>query len=103
MAEMNYCGPHGVGWLEFLSWPKVSRDAAILWQQHRAEVCTGCGTHPDEWNPARGGRPDAFEMGPTHCRGCEVRAQAEEQFERDRKRYRRGTTMVMRRPKGDPE
>lgn len=67
---MNYCGPHGVPWDEFVGWPKLSRDAAILWQQHQLQLCRGCGTHPDDWDPAVGGHPRAYVATVHTCPGC---------------------------------
>lgn len=77
---MDYCGPHGIAWEDFLSWSKTSRDAAILWQRRRNETCTGCGTHPDDWDPTRGGSEVAFRAELRSCRGCETHATAQAQI-----------------------
>jgi hypothetical protein len=94
---MAYCGPLGIPWSEFLSWPKVDRDAAILWQQHRDRLCKGCGTHPDEWDPARGGHPRAFVATVHTCPGCGA---VESQSDRLLKDAPKGSAVALRRQVG---
>lgn len=76
---MNYCGPRGIAWMEFLGWDRTSRDAAILWAERRAQTCQACGTHPDDWDPARGGDDHAYKAEIRACRGCETQASAQTQ------------------------
>lgn len=33
-------------------------------------TCRGCGTRPEEWDPARGGRADAYRPESRQCPGC---------------------------------
>lgn len=55
----------------FLTWPKRDRDLA-LWQHIREQqTCTGCGTRPDEWDPAQGGSRTAYLSAVSSCPGCE--------------------------------
>lgn len=77
---MSYCGPHGIAWSDFLSWSKISRDAAIVWDLRRRQSCGSCGTHPDAWDPARGGHDHAFVAEVRGCRGCETVASAQQQL-----------------------
>lgn len=91
--ELDYCVPKGLPHSMFLGWDVDDRDKAIWWMIHQRQRCSECGTMPDEWNEARGGDLYAYVSQPHHCRGCEVAAQGNEQLERNRKSYRRGTTM----------
>lgn len=86
---MEYCGPRGIAHSTFLDWDQSDRDKALWWLIHDRERCPGCGTRPEEWV----GDKDAFIPEATHCRGCEVKARADEGFEKVRKQYRRGTSM----------
>lgn len=79
---MDYCGPRGIPWHDFVGWPKVSRDAAILWSQHQAQLCQGCGTHPDDWDLDKGGHRHAYVATVRRCPGCAALAQ---RTERERK------------------
>lgn len=94
---MAYCGPRGIPHDQFKSWSQHSQEAALWWARHQAERCPSCGTRPADFADD----PHAFEAVPMHCRGCEIKAQADEAFERDRKSYRRGTTIQLR-PAGRP-
>lgn len=67
---MAYCGPKGIPLSQFLTWPQDDQDAALLWQSHEGQRCTGCGTHPHEWDPERGGNPHAYMAGLRYCPGC---------------------------------
>jgi hypothetical protein len=35
-----------------------------------AERCAGCGTRPAEWDPERGGHPQAYVASGRMCPGC---------------------------------
>lgn len=91
---MGYCGPHGIPHSAFLSWDRDDRDKALWWHIHQLQACPGCGTRSEDWADD----PHAYEAQPVHCRGCEVKAQGDEEFERHRKEFRRGTAMALRRP-----
>lgn len=67
-----------------------------------AEHCPDCGMHPDVFDPEHGGHPDAMEMRPVHCRGCEIRHYGEKRWERERDEHRKGTALRMR-PTPPPE
>lgn len=95
---MRYCGPRGIPHDEFLSWPNHSQDAALWWLIHDAQTCPGCGTRPDEWDPARGGRPDAYEPVPVRCEGCARVEQRRDRITKDGAPQLRGTTVQLRRP-----
>jgi hypothetical protein len=99
---MEYAGPRGIPHSVFLGrvvgpgepqWLDADRDKAIWWMIHQRQACPECGTRPDEWADD----PDAYVPEPHHCRGCEVAAQGEDYLERHRKKYRRGTTMRLKR------
>lgn len=80
---MAYCGPRGIAWDEFLAWSKTSRDAAIVWQLRHQQACGSCGTHPDAWDPARGGHDHAYVAEVRSCRGCETVASAQKQIPKE--------------------
>jgi hypothetical protein len=67
---MAYCGPRGIPLSVFLSWDTDDQDAALLWQAREARRCSGCGTHPDDWDPDAGGRRDAYHATVEVCPGC---------------------------------
>lgn len=80
---MAYCGPRGIAWGEFLAWSKVSRDAAILWQLRENEKCTGCGTHPHDWDEQHGGHPRAYVAKLYTCKGCAAAESARDRLMKD--------------------
>lgn len=90
---MAYCAPRGIPHSEFLRWSPDDRDKALAWQVHELERCPSCGTRHEEWS----GDPHAFTWEPRACRGCEVKAQGEDDLEAHRAEYPRGTTIVLRR------
>lgn len=98
---MAYCAPRGIPHSHFLGgpnrWGPDDRDKALAWQLHELERCPSCGTRPAEWDPARGGDLHAYEAVTVHCRGCEVKAQGDEEFDRVRKQHRRGTELRLHR------
>jgi hypothetical protein len=76
-AEMAYCGPAGIPHSHFLggplTWTRDDQDKALAWQQSRREVCSGCGTFPDEWIDLETGRTvleQPYVAEATHCWGC---------------------------------
>jgi hypothetical protein len=98
---MDYCGPGRLPRSEFLGWAKDDRDAALLWVLRNRERCAGCGTHPDEWDPDKGGHPQAFLAALHHCPGCaalEVRNKRAD-TERQKGEIGAGVHVVLRRPK----
>lgn len=98
---MGYCGPRGIPHSHFLGgpprWDPDDRDKALAWHLHELERCPSCGTRPEEWDPERGGDRNAYVGEARHCRGCEVKAQADDELEHHRSEYPRGTDMVLRR------
>lgn len=67
-------------------------------QLRKAQRCPGCGTHPDDWDPARGGAVDAFVADLDVCRGCASleKERAELDKARERGNVRPGTTVRLR-------
>lgn len=68
---MAYCGPKGIPLSAFLAWDEADQDAALIWQAHEARRCGSCGTHPDDWDPDKGGRRDAYHAEIRYCPGCQ--------------------------------
>lgn len=94
---MGYCAPRGIPHSVFLGWDADDRDKALSWHLHELERCHSCGTRPEEFDAERGGDRNAYTAEPHFCRGCEIKAQGDEKFEKTRGRYRRGTRMTLRR------
>lgn len=99
---MEYCAPHGVPHSVFLGrvveagepqWLEADRSKALWWLIHQRQTCPNCATRPEDFADD----PDAFVPEPHHCRGCEIKARGDEDFERNRKSYRRGTSMRLAR------
>lgn len=67
---MAYCGPKGIPLSTFLSWSLPDQGAALAWQQHENRRCSGCGTHPDDWNEKAGGDRHAWHAEHATCPGC---------------------------------
>ncbi|HEX6468621.1 MAG TPA: hypothetical protein VF069_05945 [Streptosporangiaceae bacterium] len=67
---MAYCGPRALPLSTFLSWPASDQDAALAWQQHEAQRCGGCGTHPHDWDADHGGDRHAYVAVIHECPGC---------------------------------
>lgn len=91
-----YRVPHSV----FLDWDRDDRDKAVMHQIRKSERCSGCGTHPDEWDPTLGGSVDAYVTKLVHCKGCQTKESGEEAFEKSKKdgaKARRGTSVRLAR------
>jgi len=94
------CAAHHCSHSHFLGgppeWTQLDRDKAIWWQIRTATTCSQCGTRPEEWDEKRGGDLNAYAGTVAHCRGCEVRAQMQEQFDKSPKgSFRRGSYVTM--------
>jgi hypothetical protein len=99
---MAVCAAYQISHSHFLGgppeWTQLDRDKAIWWLARTAATCQGCGTRHEEWDPEDGGHPDAYIGALTHCRGCEVRASAQESFDKQPKgTFRRGTAITLMR------
>ena len=66
------------------AWEDLDRDKALAFTRAKAELCPGCGTHPDWWDPAKGGHRFAYIGDQRYCPGCEV-------LDREGKNRREGT------------
>lgn len=87
-------------------WTQEDRDKAIWHEIHKSKTCKSCGTHPDDWDPKRGGRIDAWVADDHHCMGCQRLEQAREQAEKRAEKGEKplkGTTIVLRRPEPKPD
>ena len=84
-----------------LEWTQTDRDKALWYQRRKAETCPSCGTHPDDWDPDKGGHPNAWIPADHHCKGCQRLEMArEQQTKRAEKGEKplKGTTITLRRP-----
>jgi hypothetical protein len=93
---VSYCAPLGIPHSQFLEWSPDDREKALWWEIHRRQTCSSCGTRPEEFE----GDKDAYAPQAWHCRGCEIKARGDEEFEKHRKEYRRGTTMRLTKAGG---
>jgi hypothetical protein len=81
---MDYCGPHGIPHSAFLGWSDSDQQKAIWWMARSDQRCSGCGTHPDDWNEDLGGHPDAYHPEERVCPGCQRRSIAQDQLDKAR-------------------
>lgn len=96
---MDYCGPQGLPRSEFLRWARDDRDAALLWVVRQRQVCAGCGTRPEDWDPELGGHPRAFVATLHRCPGCAATENRRKRAEKDREKgeLAAGMHVVLRR------
>jgi len=95
--EMAVCAAYRIPHSVFLSWAPDDRDKALSWHLRQAEICKQCGTHPDDWDPKKGGHRRAFVAEILVCPGCEVRQREEHELSQPRWEKVRGAYVVMRR------
>jgi len=83
-------------------WTQTDRDKALWYEIHKQKTCQSCGTHPDDWDPKKGGGRDAWVAVEHYCPGCQrlevARERAEKRAEQGEKPLR-GTSFVLERPK----
>ncbi|MEU8919516.1 hypothetical protein AB0D10_01095 [Kitasatospora sp. NPDC048545] len=60
-------------------WTALDRDKALAWAAHQRDVCQGCGTRPQEWDPDQGGDRHAYVAQTHRCLGCELIEMEQEQ------------------------
>lgn len=90
---MAVCAEYRIPHSLFLSWSPLDRDKAIWYQVRQRLTCPRCGTRPDEWDDDH----NAYVADWHHCRGCEVKARAEDQLENAAPgEFPRGTTPTLR-------
>jgi hypothetical protein len=95
---MPVCAAYRIPHSRFLRWSALDRGKAIWWQSRQAATCQQCGTRPEEWDEEQGGHLHAYIGMVAHCRGCEVRGQTQEEFDKAPKgAYRRGSYVTMAR------
>ncbi len=80
MAELAICDRAGISHSHFLGGPPVwsdsDQDKAVAFHDFRTAQCLGgCGTELADWDPERGGHPEAFIAGTRTCPGCRVIAE----------------------------
>lgn len=52
-------------------WTDADRAKALESARWQRSVCSSCGTREQDWNPAEGGREDAYDVTVWRCPGCE--------------------------------
>lgn len=80
--ELRLCRDMGIPHSRFLSWPELDQDKAIALVRVEADTCPGCGTRPEEWEPAQGGDRNAYVATVHVCPGCQARGDAEREMQR---------------------
>lgn len=100
---MTVCERYQISHSHFLGGPRVwtqsDRDKATWFRLHQAQVCTACGTHPDDWDPEQGGHPQAYVADVERCQGCAVLEEKQHQMENKKDKLRRGERFSLRRRK----
>lgn len=66
-------------------WTAADRAKAEAYAAWEREACGSCGTHPDWWDPEKGGHRYAFVADAQRCPGCEVKEQLRDQIDNDAK------------------
>lgn len=69
--RVGYAAERGIPFKEFLAWDEGDQEVALVWLAQKRGVHGGCGTHPDEWDPRRGGDPEAYHAAVLLCPGCQ--------------------------------
>lgn len=102
---MDYCGPKGIPHSGFLAWSEDDQQKALWWQAREAQRCTGCGTHPDDWNEDVGGSRDAYVPEERTCPGCRARGPADDTLTKARQagEPKHGVRVVLVRPTEDTD
>lgn len=99
--ELRVARAHRISHSHFLGgpavWTQQDRDKAIWLAAHEGEICRSCGTHPDEWDPTKGGDRHAYVAKLHRCAGCAAVEQRQEALAADKSKDR-GTTVILRRP-----
>lgn len=80
----------------FLAWSPLDRDKAIWHLIRGGETCRGCGTHPDAWDPDKGGHRAAYLAEVHLCPGCEQRQRVEARLSSPENKGQRGLSVIMR-------
>ncbi|HEY9354609.1 MAG TPA: hypothetical protein VIP28_15210 [Nocardioides sp.] len=98
---MDVCEAYDIRHSEFLRWDADDRDKAIWHEIHKRQRCPSCGTRPDEWDPEKGGRPDAYRAVVHRCPGCAALEAKREDMEKNPEAYpSRGASAHLRRREG---
>lgn len=75
--ELDFCFEYaGISHQEFLSWPELERNKAVMWMMERHLKCPHCGTRLEEWDPKGGGNRHAYIPQIYTCPGCEISGDA---------------------------
>lgn len=78
---MQVCEKYHIRHSEFLAWSRLDRDKAVWWHVRDRGTCQSCGTRDEEWDEELGGDRFAYVAAVGHCRGCEVKAQAQRELD----------------------
>lgn len=68
--ELRVCRAYQIPHSQFLGWSHDDRSKAIWELARSAQVCSGCGTRAEEWQPEHGGHLQAHRAVPEFCPGC---------------------------------
>lgn len=83
-SELAICETYQISHSHYLGGPPVwtaeDRSKVEALAEWKAGVCSGCGTHEDWWDRAKGGHPFAFITDTHRCPGCEIKAQEQDQI-----------------------
>ena len=101
---MGVCREYRISHSHFLGgppiWTAADRDKAIWDQLRRAQMCQQCGTHPDDWDPDKGGSRDAYTAIVRRCPGCAATEQKRAELDSDPDKGR-GETVGLKRREDD--
>lgn len=99
---MTICEDYRIPHSHFLggppAWTQLDRDKALWHAAWKRQTCQSCGTHPDEWDPAKGGDRRAYEAVVVRCAGCASIEQLRDATDTAKVKDR-GARVELRRPK----
>ena len=86
--EIDYCAEGRLKHSEFLDWPELDQEKALIWLREQRLKCPDCGTISDESDPSKGGDFAAYHLDRFTCFACK---NIEDAYADERKRGRRKT------------
>ena len=93
---MDYIGPLGIPYDEWLDWPDLSKQAALAWQARERDRCPDCGQQRSDWFDDDGHEvPDPPSLPAEYvCPSCE----ALDSYRRDKGEDRRDGAKIVFKP-----
>lgn len=68
--ELALCDRWAIPHSRFLTFSTLDQGKALAFRHVQAQICSRCGTHPDDFDPAQGGNRNAWIGQSKTCEGC---------------------------------